>query len=475
MKFICNRENISADVAEIIRAFDPRALETDGGGEVRLTFTRVENSAEILLEYYESENTPKYTFEKRVNLEHFSCPEEEKRMVKREAKVMLYDLMARIYNTVLPYGSLTGVRPTKLYREVSGAGGDAYKYFTEYLRVRRDKAELVKSVCAAQEGLISGDKRDIDLFVNIPFCTTRCSYCSFISAEIGRVKKFIPGYVELLVKEIEDARRLIAEYGYFLRAVYVGGGTPTSLDDKDFLRVMGALNGVDVEFTVEAGRPDTITYDKLKIMDDMGVTRISVNPQSLNDKTIALIGRRHTAADFYAAYDMARKFSFDVNCDLIAGLPGEEAEDFARTADGIFALRPENVTVHTLALKKGSGLKLAGYDNRASDVGAMVDYARSLAGGNGYLPYYMYRQKYMSGNMENVGYCLPGRQCVYNIDVMEECASIIACGAGGISKLYVPEENRLERLADPKGIDVYLQRGDSLTEAKRAFFPCLKG
>ena len=308
MKFICNRQNISADVAEIIRAFDPRALETDGGGEVRLTFTRAENSAEILLEYYESENIPKYTFEKRVNLEHFSCPEEEKRMVKREAKVMLYDLMARIYNTVLPYGSLTGVRPTKLYREVSGAGGDAYKYFTEYLRVRRDKAELVKSVCAAQEGLISGDKRDMDLFVNVPFCTTRCSYCSFISAEIGRVKKFIPGYVELLVKEIEDARRLIAEYGYFLRAVYVGGGTPTSLDDKDFLRVMKALGGVDVEFTVEAGRPDTITYDKLKIMDDMGVTRISVNPQSLNDKTIALIGRGHTAADFYAAYDMARKF-----------------------------------------------------------------------------------------------------------------------------------------------------------------------
>ena len=260
-----------------------------------------------------------------------------------------------------------------------------------------------------------------------------------------------------------------------LRAVYVGGGTPTSLEDKDFLRVMRALNGVGTEFTVEAGRPDTITYDKLKIMDDMGVTRISVNPQSLNDKTIALIGRGHTAADFYAAYDMARKFSFDVNCDLIAGLPGEEAEDFARTADGIFALRPENVTVHTLALKKGSGLKLAGYDNRASDVGAMVDYARSLAGGNGYLPYYMYRQKYMSGNLENVGYCLPGRQCVYNIDVMEECASIIACGAGGISKLYVPEENRLERLADPKGIDVYLQRGDSLAEAKRGFFPCLKG
>ena len=425
MKFYCSKENMSADIAEVIRAFDPRAFEKEGGGEVRLAFSREENSAVILLTYTLSGENPEYTFEKRVNLEQFSCEEEEKRILKRMAKIMVYDLMEKIYGFTLPYGSLTGVRPTKLFRDTKDAGADALDYFVNTLRVSKDKAKLIASVCAAQEGIVTKDGKYIDLFVNIPFCTTRCSYCSFISAEIGRVKKLIPDYVEL------------------------------------------------TEFTVEAGRPDTITEEKLKIMDDMGVTRISVNPQSLNDKTIALIGRKHTAADFFAPYEAAKKYPFDINCDLIAGLPGEGKEDFARTADGIFALRPQNVTVHTLALKKGSGLKLAGYDNVSSATGGMVDYARALAAERGYIPYYMYRQKYMSGNLENVGYCLPGKQCIYNIDIMEECASVIACGAGGISKLYVPEENRLERLADPKGIDVYLQRGEALIRAKADFFPDL--
>lgn len=473
MKFYCSKENMSADIAEVIRAFDPRAFEKEGGGEVRLTFSHEENSAVILLTYTLSGENPEYTFEKRVNLEQFSCDEEEKRILKRTAKIMVYDLMEKIYGFTLPYGSLTGVRPTKLFRDTKDAGADALDYFVNTLRVSKDKAKLIASVCAAQEGIVKKDGKYIDLFVNIPFCTTRCSYCSFISAEIGRVKKLIPDYVELLVKEIAAARKLISERGYLLRAVYVGGGTPTSLPDKEFIRVLEGLKGVGTEFTVEAGRPDTITEEKLKIMDDMGVTRISVNPQSLNDKTIALIGRKHTAADFFAAYEAAKKYPFDINCDLIAGLPGEGEEDFARTADGIFALRPQNVTVHTLALKKGSGLKLAGYDNVSSATGGMVDYARALAAERGYIPYYMYRQKYMSGNLENVGYCLPGKQCVYNIDIMEECASVIACGAGGISKLYVPEENRLERLADPKGIDVYLQRGEALIRAKEEFFPDL--
>ena len=317
MKFYCDRENMSADIAEVIRAFDPRAFEKEGGGEVRLTFSREENSAVILLTYTLSGENPEYTFEKRVNLEQFSCEEEEKRILKRTAKIMVYD--------------------------------DALDYFVNTLRVSKDKAKLIASVCAAQEGIVTKDGKYIDLFVNIPFCTTRCSYCSFISAEIGRVKKLIPDYVELLVKEIAAARKLISERGYLLRAVYVGGGTPTSLPDKEFIRVLEGLKGVGTEFTVEAGRPDTITEEKLKIMDDMGVTRISVNPQSLNDKTIALIGRKHTAADFFAAYEAAKKYPFDINCDLIAGLPGEGEEDFARTADGIFALRPQNVTVHTLA------------------------------------------------------------------------------------------------------------------------------
>ena len=469
MKFYCNIENFTADIAEVIRAFTPRALEEEGGGELFLQILQHKDNSAVITLTFQGEKG-RQTSEKTLGSAEFSDPLEQTRRVKRAAKVLVYDFMSAHCGATLPYGSLTGVRPTKLFHDLTAKGEDAFALFTRDLRVSEDKAKLIQSVCRAQQGLKRERNDSADIFVNIPFCTTRCSYCSFISAEIGRVKRFIPAYVELLVKEIEAAREIIRERGFTLRAVYVGGGTPTSLPDEDFARVLGALKGFNAEFTVEAGRPDTICASKLDIMDKTGVTRISVNPQSLNDKTIALIGRKHTATDFFRAYDLARKYPFDINCDLIAGLPGEDEEDFARSADGVFRLLPDNVTVHTLALKKGSGLKLAGFDNSSGATAGMVDYARALAEGQGYIPYYMYRQKYMSGNLENAGYCLPGKQCLYNIDVMEECANIIACGAGGISKLYLPEQNRLERLADPKGLDVYLERGERLIAAKRAFF-----
>ena len=471
MIFECNLPNMTADIAEVIRAFCPHFEESEVEGKTSLKIEiHPDNSADILLKYYLLSEEPKYCFEKHVNSEVFSDPMERKRVIKRSAKVMVYDLMEKVFEKTLPYGSLTGVRPTKLYSDTLQKGENAFDYFVNTLRVSPSKAELIKSVCLAQSNLKRKRRDSADLFVNIPFCTSRCSYCSFISAEIGRVKKFIPAYVDLLIKEIECAKAIIREGGYFLRAIYVGGGTPTSLPARDFEKVLRALSGMGVEFTVEAGRADSIDDDKLKIMDEMGVTRISVNPQSLNDKTMEIIGRKHTAAQFYSAFERARKFPFDINCDLIAGLPGEDENDFARTADGVFALGAENVTVHTLSLKKGSVLKVSGYEGEERAVGQMVDYARLLAKRLGYIPYYMYRQKYMSGNLENVGYCKTGKQCLYNIDIMEECASIVACGAGGISKLYIPEENRLERLPDPKGLDVYLSRGEELMTAKREFF-----
>ena len=286
------------------------------------------------------------------------------------------------------------------------------------------------------------------------------------------MQKLVPRYASLLREEIEDAARLIRESGYLLRCIYVGGGTPTSLPDEQFEEVMGALSNLSArEFTVEAGRPDTITLPKLEIMDKTGVTRISVNPQTLNQNTLDAIGRRHTVDEFFAKYELARKFDFDVNVDLIAMLPGETPEMFAASVDGVIALDPENVTVHTLALKKGSALKLGGYDNTSeSDAAAMVDYAYGAIKGAGYVPYYMYRQKYMSGNLENVGYCKPGKQCVYNVDIMEETTTIIACGAGGISKFVDREAGRVERYADPKGLDVYLERGEEVWHRRREFF-----
>ena len=334
------------------------------------------------------------------------------------------------------------------------------------------KRALIKEIVDAQKPVYQSGAKEVDLFVNIPICTSRCAYCSFISAELNRVLKQVPRYASLLRAEIEDAAGLIDEFGYSLRCIYVGGGTPTSLPDEQFEDVMGALSKLHVrEFTVEAGRPDTITLPKLEIMDKTGVTRISVNPQTLNQNTLDAIGRRHTVGEFFEKYELARRFDFDVNVDLIAMLPGETPEMFAASVDGVIALDPENVTVHTLALKKGSALKLGGYDNTSeSDAAAMVDYAYGAIKGAGYVPYYMYRQKYMSGNLENVGYCKPGKQCVYNVDIMEETTTIIACGAGGISKFVDREAGRVERYADPKGLDVYLTRGEEVWRKRREFF-----
>ena len=322
-----------------------------------------------------------------------------------------------------------------------------------------------------QSGIYDISGEAADLFVNIPFCVTRCSYCSFICAEIGKVSKFIPLYVELLIDEIKRAKLLASRLGYKLRSVYVGGGTPTSLSDSDFSAVLSAIGGDITEFTVEAGRPDTISDSKLKIMDDMGVTRISINPQSFNDNTLSLIGRSHSAADVYRAYEAASRYNFNINTDLIAMLPSESLEDFAHSVDCAAALRPANITVHTRAIKKGSVLKDSAYDNKDDSLpAAMIDYSHAALTSAGYSPYYMYRQKYMSGNLENTGYCLKGKQCVYNVDIMEECATIFACGAGAISKAVMPEASRIERLANPKGLDVYLARGDTLADKKEAFF-----
>lgn len=385
---------------------------------------------------------------------------------KRYVKIKIYEVISECFNMTLPYGSLTGIRPTKLFRE----SGEDVSYFSDVLHVSPEKTALIKSIVDMQRKYYVVDERTVDVFINIPFCTTRCSYCSFISAEIGRVRKLIPDYVECLIREIRDVKRIVKDNNYTVRAIYIGGGTPTSLDDADFKRILEECRFDAAEFTVEAGRPDTITPYKLAVMRDNGVGRISVNPQSFNERTLALIGRNHSVDDIYRVYDEALKYGFTVNMDLIAMLPGEGMDDFCRSVDKAIELRPHNITVHTLALKKGSKLKESNYDNKsADDAFRMVDYSREALTDAGYAPYYMYRQKYMSGNLENAGYCRDETPCLYNIDIMEESLSIIASGAGGISKRLFGE-NRLERFADPKGIEVYLARINDIINNKYSFF-----
>lgn len=468
-----NRDYVN-DLYELVRAFSPDVLQSEDETGIAIDFD--------FIAYNSCESAQQGDIEiiMRIDGEIYDrryaaltdAAATNKSTEKKLAKIMLYDYLSRITDKSLPYGSLTGIRPTKLYRDLCSRDLDAYSVFVNEYSVSQENTDFIRSICNNQKGIYSTNSSEIDLFVNIPICLTRCSYCSFISAEYGKIKKLIRPYVDQLIREIAAAAEIISQSKRKLRAIYVGGGTPTSLSEEEFGDVMLALKGLQCEeFTVEAGRPDTINVNKLRIMVDVGVNRISINPQSFNDKTLAAIGRAHTSDDIIDCYKTAREFPFIINMDLISALPGENLNDFANSVDKTIALEPDNITVHTLAIKKGSVLKNAEYDNQSIDTALkMLRYARERLSDANYLPYYMYRQKYMSGNLDNAGYCRAGKACVYNIDIMEETHSIIACGAGGISKRVYRDENRIERLANPKGIDVYLERERKIIADKFDFF-----
>ena len=462
LKILTNSE-FMPDLMDVVRAFSPlvEANENEQNNVVKID---IENEL-VTLQFKEK------TIKNRAIIENLPIIK-QKSEIKRLAKIMLYELLAGLTNSTLPYGSLTGIRPTKLYHELLEKGANAYAYFTDYLKVPKASADWIKRICDNQMPFYSHNDREVDFFVNIPICLSRCSYCSFISAEIGKITKWITPYVEQLAREIEHGKKLINRLGVKVRSIYVGGGTPTSLLEADFEKIIATLKEIKCsEFTVEAGRPDTISPEKLRIMSEAGVSRISINPQTFNDKTLSLIGRRHSKEDILKVYNEARLYDFDINMDLIAMLPEESFEDFKNSVDTVISLNPENITIHTLAIKKGSNLKLIDYDNKIENLPKqMIDYSRNAIISAGYEPYYMYRQKYMSGNLDNTGYARNNKACIYNIDIMEETHSIIACGAGAISKRIWNEENRLERLANPKGIDVYLEREDKILEDKSKFF-----
>lgn len=466
--FKTTEEKYSADYMELVREFEPHVTEGADGEELILTLEEDSEQLRVIIKCgYLPEKY--YTITQKIDISRNKLSKIAQ--IKRVSKVALYDVLKKISGVSLPYGSLTGIRPTKLFHDMKERGLDAERIFREDLRVSEEKTSLVSEIVENQSSVYLKEEGVADVFVNIPICPTRCVYCSFISAENSKVKRFVPRYCELLREELEDCRKLVSDAGYKIRSVYVGGGTPTCIPDDEFESILSLCDFGQSEFTVEAGRPDTITDIKLKIMDKTGVTRISINPQSFNQSTLDAIGRRHTVEDIYRAYAEARRYSFDINTDLIAMLPGEGFDEFRHSVDEAIRLSPENITVHTLALKKGSVLKVGGYDNTSDELAAkMVDYARAAVGEAGYAPYYMYRQKYVSGNLENVGYAKIGKFCVYNVDIMEETTTIVANGAGGISKKFDLSLNLLERCANPKGLDVYLARGSEVPEKRRDFF-----
>ncbi len=407
-------------------------------------------------------------------------PVEVKRLRKRQVKMALYNLLRRLTGMRPPWGSLTGIRPTRLLYEAMEAGmglEDAVRHVEEAYDVSPDRAALLGEIARMQEGLREAPADRFDLYIGIPFCKTRCAYCSFSAGEIGDGKRVQP-YVDALLHEIALCRDMMREKGMTLRAGYVGGGTPTAIPCRDLARILDAAHAAfptAVEWTVEAGRPDTIDAEKLRMLRDHGVGRISVNPQSFNDDTLRRIGRAHTGAQTLEAYALARKLGFDdINMDLIAALPEETVDDFRRTLDTVQSLRPDSVTVHSLAIKRSSRLHeqltVAGGHTQigAEGAGEMISLARERLTSDGYRPYYLYRQKYMAGNLENVGYALPGKACLYNIGNMEETVSVLALGAGAITKWLFDRALRIERAPNVRNIDEYIARTDEMAARKRA-------
>ncbi len=403
---------------------------------------------------------------------------ERDRVLQRVVKNAFYRAGVQALGREPPWGGLTGVRPVKLPTRALEQGAtrrQADRLLRDLYRVSAPRRALAldcaQATLAAKRTLAP---EDVSLYVGIPFCPTRCAYCSFVSADVGRTFSLMEPYVDALCREIAAAGAAVRRGGRRIKSVYIGGGTPTTLSPALLDRLMGALEGAFdlsacAEYTVEAGRPDTITAEKLSVLRERGCTRVSVNPQSMDDRVLAAIGRAHSAADILQAWDLVRRAGFPyANMDLIAGLPADTPEGFRASLDQVLSLGPENVTVHTLALKKGSRLTLEknGALPAPEQVSAMLDYAWGALRAAGYAPYYLYRQKYMSGGFENVGWCRPGAESLYNICMMEELHTILSLGSGGVTKVIDPRAGSLVRQANPKYPKEYIETLDPILQAK---------
>ena len=416
----------------------------------------------------------------------------QKRLAKEKADVRLkrrilqqsyYLAAVKILKTAPPWGALSGVRPSKLSTKCMQQGGsekDADRLLRDVYFVSDERRKLC--IDASRHTIEAAEllsPKDLSVYIGIPFCPTRCAYCSFVSQSIERFGDFLPPYLDALAREIEYTGRLLKASGYRIRSLYMGGGTPTTLSAAQMENLLKKIaDSFDLsgclEFTVEGGRPDTLNEEKLRVIKNGGCTRISINPQTMSDSVLAAIGRHHTCKQTLDAYACAKKLGFDdINMDLIAGLPADDEKSFARSVSQIISLQPSNVTVHTLALKKGAAL----FHSRmpmpsADEVSSMLTDAISQLRAAQYAPYYLYRQKYMSGSFENVGWCKSGYTGLYNIYMMEELHTVLSLGGGGMNKINLPA-GALERYHNPKYPQDYISRIDTILKQKDEIFALL--
>lgn len=442
----------------------------------------------IMTRREEKDNTARLTasacfdgFEKTASAQVPCGAPDYDKSCERCLAILLFRLLSEYTGITPPWGILTGVRPVKLFRSLAQRYGKeaARVYFEDILLVSKEKTNLAYVTETNEQKILERSGRDsFSLYISIPFCPTRCSYCSFVSQTIERAQGLIEPYTELLCKELAYTGALVKKLGLRLETVYMGGGTPTALSAEQLKRVLGtAVDSFDMstcrEFTVEAGRPDTIDIQKLEAIKGCGCGRISINPQTLNDEVLSRIGRKHTAQQAIDAFQLARQAGFThINTDLIAGLPQETFESFQQTLQKLLALSPESITVHTLSLKKSSHLTGQGLEIQREDAKRAANMHRlckELLPDNGYFPYYLYRQSRMVGNLENVGWSIKKHEGLYNVYVMDETHTVFGCGAGAVTKLKQPGGDFLERIFNYKYPYEYISRfGEMLRRKERA-------
>lgn len=464
MNIKTNLEKYVNDYNELLRIFD----ENFENNEKNYSLFLEERENDFLINISICDKTFSYVNE---------YEEDKIYAIKKFSKINLYEALSSFYNKTFEWGALTGVRPTKVaYKLLESGVSQVFlkEKLMEVYKLSENKAKLIVEIIKNQKSIIKNDNL-IDVYVNIPICPTRCKYCSFISAEYNAVKDIVCDYLSALKKEISAVKEIIKQKNYIVRSVYVGGGTPSVLSPEELESLLCELNFNVSEFTVECGRPDTISREKLEVLKKYGVTRICVNPQTFVEKTLKLIGRKHTVKDVLSAYALAVEFGFDVNIDLIAGLEGETFSNFKKSINYAIEMAPQNITVHTLALKRGSNLFDEKEDAKNNldhelEVKKMIDFAQARLLLEGYKPYYIYRQKHTPLGLENVGFAQKGKTCLFNIDSMEDTCSVIACGANAVSKRVFHLENRIERNDNVKFITDYISRIDEMIERKKELF-----
>ena len=403
---------------------------------------------------------------------------EKQKVIERVIAKELFCLYCKITGYTPEWGILTGIRPAKLYRRFIDLLGikKAEEFFKNEFCVSENKLNLLKETAISEDEIISKSANDnVSIYISIPFCPSRCSYCSFVSHSIEKASDLIDEYLRLLLKEIEETANIVKELNLKVLTVYIGGGTPTTLSAKQLTtlisKIKACFGSEFIEFTVEAGRPDTITKEKLLSLKNGGVSRISINPQTMNDDVLTTIGRRHTTRQTVDAFNLARECGFDnINMDLIAGLPGDTFESFSKTINQIIDLNPENITVHSLSLKRSSGMgqneKRRLYLKEGIEAGKMVSFAEGELKKAGILPYYMYRQSKTVGNLENVGYAKKGYEGLYNVYIMDETHTILACGASAVTKLKSNKTGQIERIFNFKYPYEYISNFNEILNRK---------